>query len=138
MSGVRTLTDPTPTDPTPTPRARANLSGQVAGRPLALLVAPFRDRTPEEAAELERAKETLLGRGFAPLFLPDTLAAVLSDDEPRGRLLALECSSSWSSALARVEGARAFVVGGRLTRGMELDLFAWREAGGGHPEELAT
>ena len=102
-------------------------------RRIALLCAPFRTRTPEEAAELERVKARLVVRGWVPIFLPDTLAGVLDDEDETERRVALSCSESFVARMARVEGVSLVVVGERMTEGMQGEASAWLDAGGSAP-----
>lgn len=100
-------------------------------RPIALLCAPFKNRTDRDMLNLELAKRHLLLLGWCPVFLPDSLALCLDDNEPKDREVALSCSRSFVAALANVPGARIFVVersdGGGLSEGMKLDVAVWLE-----------
>lgn len=102
-----------------------------APRPIALLCAPFRNRTLEDTTNLLMAKVHLLNLGWCPVFLPDTLVDCLDDLYPQERQIALECSRSFVAALANIPSARIFVVverdGGGLSEGMKLDLAVWLE-----------
>ena len=100
---------------------------------LAVLIAPFHNRTKEDERDLYDAKLKLLLRGWLPIFLPDTLSVVLDDDDPRERETALRASAFFCRVLAELPDAEAVVVGNVMTEGMRSDVTAWLDAGGPAP-----
>lgn len=103
---------------------------------LAVLIAPFRDRTPEDVKRLVSAKVKLLKHGWLPVFLPDTLCDVLSDDDAEQRETALECSSYFVGLLAEHPEAVAVVVGPTMSEGMISDVQTWLACGGKPPVNI--
>lgn len=101
----------------------------VKTRRIAILVAPFRDRTQGDERELAETKAALLQLGFVPIFLPDTLRDVLDDWDTDRREMALACSADFVQACARLKESVIVQVGERITEGMRSDIKAWREAG---------
>lgn len=105
-------------------------------RPLALVIGPWRHRSLADDSTMDLVLSRLVRAGWAPVFYPRALGAVLSDHVYEERDAALACSQALVEALARA-GADLFVVhpsGGRLaTEGMEADLAAWRKACGPEP-----
>lgn len=97
---------------------------------VALLIAPFRDRTEKDIFLLKAAKARLVDAGIVPVFLPDTLREVLSDSITDQRTVALSLSETWLGTLAMAPGVRAVQVGDRVTDGMRTDIAAWRRMGG--------
>lgn len=100
---------------------------------VALVCAPWRDRTEDEAQDTLEAKLWLLKRGWCPVFLPESLQSVLDDAVADERATALQCSLALCRALATAPGAVMVVVCERVTEGMSLDQEAWVRAGGGPP-----
>lgn len=117
------------------------MSGQGCGplhaRPLALIIAPWRTRTPDEEELTVQAARHLLELGWVPIFAPWALLPVLDDERPPEREAALKCSTSLAWRVACTGSSAAFVVGTRTTEGMELDARAWRDATGANPRRLA-
>lgn len=103
---------------------------------IALLVAPFKDRTGQDVIDLYDAKRNLLQRGWLPIFLPDTLAEVLDDEKPDERVRALEASSFFCAVLAASPDCEMIVVGEEMTEGMREDVTAWLNAGGPAPVNI--
>lgn len=106
---------------------------------LALLIAPFRNRTKVDEASLRGIKLKLANEGWVPLFLPDTLCDVFDDEDPKDRALVLTLSRVFVSTLAQLAHCEAFVVeplGGGLTQGMRQDVAAWTDAGRDYPRTL--
>jgi hypothetical protein len=100
---------------------------------LAVLVAPFRHRTADDVALLNKAKHALLATGCVPVFLPDTLRDVLDDHAPTQRDVALDASRAWVTMAAKMPGAILVVVGSSMSEGMRVDLDAWRAVSGHGP-----
>jgi hypothetical protein len=98
-------------------------------RLIALIVAPFKDRTQEEEQRTDEAIARLVRQGWCPVFLPYALQRALHDGVPEERVVALECSDAFTRALAR-QGASCFVLYGRVTEGMKLDLDVWEKVQG--------
>lgn len=106
-------------------------------RKMAILVAPYRDRTEEDIEELNEAKLRLLLLGWLPIFIPDTLADVLDDHDDDQRTVALAASTYWCRMMAELPDAEMFVVGENMTEGMRSDCQAWLDAGGPAPKNIA-
>jgi len=104
---------------------------------LAILVAPFRGRSAEDVEEIDEAKIILLEAGLLPMFLPDTLAAVLDDDVDEQRSMAVGASAFWCKTMAKIPHAQVVVVGNRMTQGMRSDVAAWLDAGGPAPMNIS-
>ena len=100
---------------------------------VAVMCAPFRRRTNEDAALLLTAKRWLVERGTLPLFLPDTLTGVLDDESPREREATLGMSEAFVRHVAGIEGSAMIVAADRVTEGMERDIAAWLDACGRDP-----
>ncbi len=98
-------------------------------RPLALLFAPFLNRTPEVEALTDRAVRHLIALGWVPLYLPYALRGALDDTIPGQRDVALECSASVTAQLSALANAWAFDLG-LPSEGVKLDREAWLAAGG--------
>ena len=100
---------------------------------IAVLIAPFRNRTKEDERDLYDAKLQLLLRGWLPIFLPDTLDGVLKDEDERERRVALDVSGFFCRVMAEVPVVEAVVVGKIMSEGMRSDVTAWLDAGGPAP-----
>ena len=103
---------------------------------LAVLIAPWRDRTPEDVKRLASAKVKLLQHGWLPIFLPDTLGDVLDDSDDEQRLQGLECSAYFVGLLAEHPEAVAVVVGPTMSEGMIADVQTWLTCGGKPPVNI--
>lgn len=104
---------------------------------MAVLIAPYRDRTDEDVADLGEAKLQLLLMGWLPIFLPDTLGSVLDDHDDEQRTVAINASAYFCSVLALHSEAEAIVVGRVMTEGMTSDVRSWLDAGGPAPINIA-
>lgn len=95
-------------------------------RPLLYVTAPWRTRTPDEAAATDAAIRGALELGYFPVFSPYCLAPTgLRDDVPAERELVLEAD------LALLDRCDAvLLVGGRLTDGMQRELWHWAQTRG--------
>lgn len=91
-----------------------------------LVIAPWRTATDAELMRLNRALNWLLACGWCPVFLPYALRDVLNDDQPGERETALNASAAFVRMVAAHRPARAFVIGDRITAGMDLDIRQWK------------
>lgn len=98
-------------------------------RPVAIICAPWRTRTPVEATKTDEAVAHLLQQGWCPVFLPWALCSFLDDQKPVDREVALACSDGFVASLASVPSAAMFVLPGRVTEGMTRDMKLWEGPG---------
>ena len=103
---------------------------------LVLLIAPWRERTPQSTARMETVKRELVQAGLCPLFLPHAIGDVLNDNDPDQRALALRLSRMFVATLATIPDCEAVQLGERLTEGMAIDVQAWVDAGRKAPKLL--
>lgn len=95
---------------------------------IAILFAPFRNRSPEVAARTDDAIRHLLACGWTPLFLPYMLDRVLDDYNPEQRARALQASAEFVQTMADEPGAWAFDLGIE-SEGVKLDREMWGRHG---------
>lgn len=97
---------------------------------LAVMVAPFMRRTEHDRRLLVIAQRLLLERfGIVPVYLPDTLRAVVDDEEPGERARALAASRRFVLSMAARSDAVMVVAADRWSEGCERDLLDWIGAG---------
>lgn len=99
-------------------------------RRVALVVAPFRRRSPRDRAALDLVICDLLAAGWVPVFLPFALKDYLDDLEQRDRGVALASSRAFVATIARDPSSACFVVAGRTSEGMALDIQEWVASAG--------
>lgn len=105
-------------------------------RPIALVIAPFKTATPDEIAQRDRAIRELLDLGWCPIFLPYALQGALDDHDPAQRDSALQCSDAFVRLCARDPMCQAFLVGHRMTEGVQKDIDTWVIMRGRYPARL--